>query len=463
MSEAIYQLYWRGKASGPFSLEQTKKMLADGEISPLYQISVDGKTWISIHSHSDFKIVAVQKKIDARPPAAENNKIISPAIETSDDAGNCWTVKRNGETAGPFSSSKMDFFANKGLLFSSDYIRYSGTDEWYEAGKYFKTKKVSASYPIITVKHLETIYDMPEDELSSMHFLIPIKKMLTISVMKKNIIKMFFFFGLAPLVIMSEAGSLGDFSSYFWGVYFCIAWAGAFALLLKPQKPVWKSGIAIALFTMVIGVGVLLAVQRMPLISSFYGLVGSNAKFDPPLLEKLTGFIFGVGLCEELVKILPILIFARGKNYSVKDYMFLGMLSGFGFAIAEGVLYTERYSSMSHAALSKADSNIQFISIYSSFISIQLVRYITLPVLHATWCGIAAWFVAAGEIRNKKNIIIVGILFAAVLHGIYNTLSDYPIFKILPVAVSFMFLCGYFSYGQDDKSNTVDLKINLTE
>ena len=27
------------------ALEQTKKMLADGEISPLYQISVDGKTF----------------------------------------------------------------------------------------------------------------------------------------------------------------------------------------------------------------------------------------------------------------------------------------------------------------------------------------------------------------------------------------------------------------------------------
>ena len=463
MSEAIYQLYWRGKTSGPFSLEQIKKMLTEGDISPLYQISADGKTWISIHSHPDFKVVAVQKKIDARPPATENSKIISSPIEISDEPENYWMIKRNGETAGPFSGAKMEFFAGKGLLLSSDLICYSGTDDWYEAGKYYKTQRVSASKPVVTVKHLETIYDMPDEELNSLHFLIPIKQMLTLSVLKKDIIKMFFFFGLAPLIIMSEAGSIGDFSSYFWGVYFCMGWAGAFALLLKPQKPVWKSGIGIALFTMVIGVGVLLAVQQMPLISSFYGLVGKNAKFDPPLLEKLTGFILGVGLCEESVKILPILIFARGKNYSIKDYMFLGMLSGFGFAIAEGVLYTERYSSMSHAALSQAESNIQFISIYSSFISIQLVRYITLPVLHATWCGIASWFAATGEIRSKKNIIIVGILFVAVLHGLYDAMSEYPLFRILPVAVSFMFLCGYFSYGQDNKSNMIDLKINLTK
>ena len=66
------------------------------------------------------------------------------------------------------------------------------------------------------------------------------------------------------------------------------------------------------------------------------------------LATKFVGFIFGVGLCEEFTKLLPLFYFAlkKGNNtpatsLTYRGFLLIGFFSGLGFGIGEALL---RYS-----------------------------------------------------------------------------------------------------------------------
>jgi RsiW-degrading membrane proteinase PrsW (M82 family) len=168
------------------------------------------------------------------------------------------------------------------------------------------------------------------------------------------------------------------------------------------------------------------------------------------------GFIFGVGVCEELTKIVPLLIFAGRKAHTAKSMIFMGIISGFGFAIAENINYAKRFG-LQMKAFSGLNTEMTIIK-YAELLSIQLLRFISLPLLHAAWSGIFAWFIWNYFTKKNFSYVWVGLFFTAILHGLYNSFcmtSTYLSFGfgLLSVYLLFAFL------SLDSSDDILELKL----
>ena len=124
------------------------------------------------------------------------------------------------------------------------------------------------------------------------------------------------------------------------------------------------------------------------------------------------GFTFGVGLCEELCKALPLLWHYRRKaTLDWRGACLWGFLSGVGFGISEAIMYAGRYNGIEGA-------------------EIYLVRFVSCVGLHGIWAAAAGIF-----IYKHQNLIqdaeswyhiffnaVVLVCVPMVLHGFYDTM-----------------------------------------
>lgn len=140
-----------------------------------------------------------------------------------------------------------------------------------------------------------------------------------------------------------------------------------------------------------------------------------RAALDPSmgLLPSLFGFTFGVGLCEEFVKSIPVLFRVQSHpEDDWRDAAAWGFASGVGFGAAEGIMYAADY----YNGLSGG--------------TIYVVRFISCVALHAVWSaavGIAIW-------RNRRwfdysqtwwewGLFFLKVVYVPmILHGLYDTL-----------------------------------------
>ncbi|HEX4588750.1 MAG TPA: PrsW family glutamic-type intramembrane protease [Gemmataceae bacterium] len=139
-----------------------------------------------------------------------------------------------------------------------------------------------------------------------------------------------------------------------------------------------------------------------------------SAASDPEngFLLSFVGFTLGVGLCEELVKAIP-LFWHRddngGKNW--RGLFIWGLASGAGFGIAEGILYSGRY----YNGITGADA--------------YAVRFLSCVALHAIWTGsVAITLYLRRDLFNNvgswhdyigPTLFVLGV--PMVLHGLYDT------------------------------------------
>ena len=307
-------------------------------------------------------------------------------------------------------------------------------------------------------------------------FLIPFKEVCSTSLLRKKAVRWVIGFGLFPLLLLflkEQCNWSFEGSAWWLGGYFCLFWAAYFHGLLQPQGKVWQRGLKWALFTVAVGLPLLLVAQQLPVIKTFYS--GTHSK---SLLFRLAGFVLGVGILEETCKALPLLLFVLRKKevISLKSGIFLGMMSGFGFALAEVVQYSMQYwqknASASVVAIAQAIDNStdlagrihadvfgkqvggllpQLVEVSGNVLLAQLVRFMTLPLLHACWAGVVGWFVATASQRkgNPWVVVAVGVVFMATMHGLYDVFSD-DLLGIGIAAASLLVFMGYLIHGQDD-------------
>jgi RsiW-degrading membrane proteinase PrsW (M82 family) len=154
----------------------------------------------------------------------------------------------------------------------------------------------------------------------------------------------------------------------------------------------------------------LLILQQVPPFRSLYHAIDSG------LLFRLVGFILGVGVLEEMCKALPVyLLISYKKLRDPLSTAFYGSMSGLGFAIAEGVAYSFRYAS----GLSRGQLDL------GSYVAANTIRFVSLPLFHAILAGIVGYFIGLTIINpSRRNALcFVGVLIAAILHGLYNTFA----------------------------------------
>lgn len=99
-----------------------------------------------------------------------------------------------------------------------------------------------------------------------------------------------------------------------------------------------------------------------------------------------------MGVLEELCKALPVYLFLSrtGKLKEPLTSAFYGAMSGLGFAIAEGTSYSVTY------ALGLVEGELGF----GSYVLINTIRFITLPLNHAIWACITGYFVGLAAINR---------------------------------------------------------------
>jgi RsiW-degrading membrane proteinase PrsW (M82 family) len=239
-----------------------------------------------------------------------------------------------------------------------------------------------------------------------------------------------------------------------WGFAFGAAWLFLlfFVLLAADRSAQIVHLVMIALFTATIGILLLLLFEvladwsqgvwvhgRSIVVLIFYivKLIGFSyrAALDPNngFLLSFFGYTLGVGFCEEVCKMLPLLWHYRQSPEQTWRAAFIwGLASGAGFGISEGVLYASRY----YNGISGPD--------------MYLIRFLSCVALHAVWTGAAAIMLYRNQHLFQQQmewyeyfpplLFVVGI--PMVLHGLYDTLlkKDMDAGALVVAVVSFLFL-----------------------
>ena len=227
-------------------------------------------------------------------------------------------------------------------------------------------------------------------------------------------------------------------------------------LLLYPlgnatSAQLWKIGI----FTGTVGILLLLGLQYVAewtqgviikghgiLLIFFYivKFIGYSyrAALDPSngFWLSMLGFTFGVGLCEELLKALPLIWHYRGKaTLNLRGAVAWGLATGVGFGISEGITYSSDY--------------------YNGVTTggIYVVRFVSCVALHAVWSGAAAVLIyrRQQEFRDVDSWwgwafpVLKVLAVVMVLHGLYDTLlkRDMEILALLTAMASFAWFFWY--------------------
>lgn len=234
---------------------------------------------------------------------------------------------------------------------------------------------------------------------------------------------------------------------------FAVAYFLFLLLFFKGSRKYTKGLLFSGIFTGTAGILLLLAFQfaafSMPLIIP-RGIVGlillivkliglSYSLADDPnkgFLLSFVGYTCGVGLCEEITKIIPLLFRIKpipGEEDPTWNSLLLwGLASGFGFGIAEGIMYSGRYY-----------NGIEGLDMY-------LVRFISCVTLHAMWAGAAGIMVyrrqgdllGAGDNWTYCGRVVLIVLVPMTLHGLYDTLlkKDLDALALVVAVASFAWL-----------------------
>ncbi len=214
------------------------------------------------------------------------------------------------------------------------------------------------------------------------------------------------------------------------------ATAGIFLLLSVQAIAEWTQG------RIIVGRGIFTIVFY---IFKFIGFSYRAAlDSDNGFVLSFLGFVFGIGLCEELVKAIPVLFYLRRPDANWHGALLWGLASGIGFGVAEGIVYSRDF----------------YNGIYGP--DIYAVRFLSCVALHASFSGGVAILlmmmrdklVEAETWAHMAGTTFLAILPPMIFHGLYDTFlkRDLNTGALITAVVSFGYLAvlSYFLHGKDD-------------
>lgn len=209
------------------------------------------------------------------------------------------------------------------------------------------------------------------------------------------------FVGLTPLAL-TLLPFHGFLLFYIISLYFSLLWSVFFFYFFNTSQVDRKFTWRIFLFTQLL----IFVIWGLNLnhLNPFYAAVDGNSS-----LSTLAGFVLGVGLTEEFVKSIPLLIILRLTKRPLipRTLVFYGLISGVAFGVYEGVEY--QMSVNSHLGYNEA---------YFS----NILRLTSLPFFHAVLTGILGFFLSFAKIypRFRKSLYALAYAVPILLHGLYD-------------------------------------------
>ncbi len=257
------------------------------------------------------------------------------------------------------------------------------------------------------------------------------------------------------LVILDANLSARTFTVAAWifAAYFAVAWLLLLAIIVRPDY-VTRSMLAV--------VTVIALVTQVPL-----AIVLETALHSSDSTLGLS--ILTVGIPEELVKAIPVLVVALLFRRSVlmpRDYLFLGAVSGLAFGASEVVRYfTTNSVDAFYQSVQSATPSIKHLiatghsapsAVFAAligpvwyFIVTFVWRFLTDPITHACWAGVTGYYIGLAATRRHSWLVaFVGLAIAAVLHGLndWGRVNGHPAW-ILVVIISGVVFLGYARVG----------------
>ncbi len=211
------------------------------------------------------------------------------------------------------------------------------------------------------------------------------------------------------LVLLGASASPNTFGEVAWifAAYFAVAWLLLLGVIVRPEHVTRKMLAVIIVTALITEIPLALALET--------ALHDSNAN--------LASSIFTIGLPEELVKALPIvvvaLIYRRRHALAPRDYLFLGAVSGLVFGASEVVRYftiygVDQFYLTVQSALPTIDhlintGNSATTALFSALIGPVLDfilnfvwRFLTDPISHACWSGLTGYFIGLA-VTSRTN------------------------------------------------------------
>ncbi len=259
----------------------------------------------------------------------------------------------------------------------------------------------------------ESFTQKARDDLRALtpHLLVPLEELKSLRWLENRKLLAIAGIGLAPLLIIALFAERGEIRTSYWALamYFSVWWA-LFFYHVFPSPRLDLQSCAICFFgTGIVSIGLLLPAYQIPPMKTFFLWTGSHS-----IVTQTLGFIFGVGLPEELCKMAALFfILRREGRLPPQAMMFYGLMAGLGFGIYEGVNYQMGRNIFD----SGGDLSYYYLA--------NLIRLTTLPFLHAIWTGIAGYFIGfAWQFPQRKvGLLIVAIGLPALLHAFYDVFS----------------------------------------
>ena len=341
-------------------------------------------------------------------------------------------IIRNHKDYGPYDEDKVLEYVNNGTVVTHDVARDTLTGEVATVGTFLKRfgvrpKVVHEGSLLRQLGKLGSDLILPKESFARREWLKD-KRLLVLAIV-----------GLFPTVMLVlPMPEIGVF--YFMALYFSCIWGLFFYYFFKTSQVTLRTTITVFFITQIF-VFIVWDIFGLVRFNPFYAL--TNAPFPLDLL----GFVFGVGVTEELGKMVPLLIICHKAKEPVlpRTLVYYGLMAGIAFGVFEGVQYQVT-----------VNTQLDYTSAFYS----NIARLTSLPFLHAIWCAIGGYFIAYAKLypRYRRSLYFLALAIPATLHGFYDTFCQNTMVLVLAVAVSFVGVLLLMAYLKRSTDYTSRLK-----
>jgi RsiW-degrading membrane proteinase PrsW (M82 family) len=249
------------------------------------------------------------------------------------------------------------------------------------------------------------------------------------------------FLGIIPLLIITVKEPSTQLTMF--ALFFAFVWGVIFKKFIINDSQTKRLAVPALFFTGIIGIWLLLFIYRF--LPEFY----LNLADSPNPVISLIGYVFQVGIWEEMIKAIPIFIALKWfkQDIGLLSLVSIGVFSGLGFAAFENLHYGENSVNMTYAKTYYYGTEGLISGVQNAMVLVML-RSLSLVFCHAVFSGIVAYFITTAYIRKEKMgaLIVLGFLVASTLHGLYDWLAGLQAtLAALLAGFSFALFYGYLS------------------
>lgn len=335
-------------------------------------------------------------------------------------------VIRNNQQYGPYDEYTLLSYVNNGQILKQDRAIEAGGNKVHTVTFYLKQARLKPQienkgniFSQLSAIGSELIF--PRTALFSKQFLSD-QRFLILALV-----------GLLPMVIMNIPLG-GFFIFYEVSLYFSIIWGLFFYASFKTPQVKLKTTLSVFFLTQLC-VFVAWDIFGLPKLNPFYALC------DTVFPIRIAGFTLGVGLTEELGKLIPLLIILKmAKEPLIPQTMvFYGLMSGIAFGVYEGVQY---------------QMTVNAEQTYDVSFFLNIARLTSLPFLHACWCGISGYFLSFAHLypKYRRGLYVLALVVPSLIHGLYDSFANFPIVPLILVFFGLMLLSIYLKQGVNYQS-----------